>query len=315
MRVQLVTPAPRGSRLGNRVTALRWSIHLRALGHEVRVREVLDDEPADVLVALHAEKSADALVGWRATRGTAPAVLLMTGTDLYGAERLSALTLESCARADRIVVLQPGATERLPEEFHERMRCIPQSAVPPADPPPVDADRFEVLVLAHLRAVKDPLLVAHAARLAPASSRLSALLAGEGLDPELTQAVQAEERSNPRFRWLGPLNRGDALRRLASSRLLVVTSHNEGGPAVVPEAIACGVGVLSTDMAAARALLGPDHPGLFPVGDAPALAALLLRAEEDPAFLELLRAASARLQPEVSPTRERERIAALLAEF
>jgi len=42
---------------------------------------------------------------------------------------------------------------------------------------------------------------------------------------------------------------------------------------------------------------------------------LLLRAEEDPAFLEGLRAASARLQPEVSPMRERERIAALLAEF
>lgn len=315
MRVQLVTPAPRASRSGNRLTALRWAGQLRSLGARTRVREELDDAPAELLIALHAEKSADALVAWKRRDAKAPAVLIMTGTDLYDHDRLSEVALESCALADRIVVLQPGALERIPVELRDRVRCIPQSALPPRVMPERSTTHFDVVSLAHLRPVKDPLLLARAARLAPANSKLRVQLAGAAYDAELAEAVRRESRENPRFEWIGALSRTDALRRLASASLLVITSRNEGGPAVVPEAIACGVGILSTDMAAARALLGPDHPGLYPVGDTAALAELLQRAEFDQAFLRRLTQRSLDARPEVDPRRERERIDGLLAEL
>ncbi len=320
MRVLIITPAPRGSRSGNRLTALRWAAHLRALGHRVVVRDAADadaTEPADLAVALHAEKSA-AFVRARAGRDADPGlVLVMTGTDLYDHAELSAVSVESCARAARIVVLQPGAVERVPAAFRDRVRCIPQSAVAPrgAGARGADDDRFLALSLAHVRPVKDPLLLARAARRAPEGSRLAVVLAGASADADLERAVRAESDANPRFTWIGPLTHGAALRRLATADVLVVSSRNEGGPAVVPEAIACGVPVLSTDMPAARALLGVDHPGLYPVGDDAALAALLSRVETDADFRARLVARSLALQPEVRPDLERRRIADLLAEL
>jgi len=69
LRVCLVTPAPRGTRLGNRVTAQRWARRLRALGHEVRVlRRWSASDDGDLLVALHARKSFGSVARWRSLR-------------------------------------------------------------------------------------------------------------------------------------------------------------------------------------------------------------------------------------------------------
>ena len=65
MKISLITPAPKRSRAGNRTTAERWASLLRALGHRVRVAVEYDDEPADVMVALHAWRSAGAAMRFR----------------------------------------------------------------------------------------------------------------------------------------------------------------------------------------------------------------------------------------------------------
>ena len=138
---------------------------------------------------------------------------------------------------------------------------------------------------------------------------------GSALDEESRVAAEVEQRENPRFHWLGPKRHREALETLARSRLLVVTSRDEGGPTVVTEAIACGVPVLSTETPAATGLLGDDHPGLFPRGDERALAELLERCEGDAEFLARLRARSEAAQPSVDPRREAADLSSLLSEL
>ena len=58
MKICMVTPAPPRSVTGNRVTALRWARLLGELGHRVTVREEYDGQACDLMVALHARKSA-----------------------------------------------------------------------------------------------------------------------------------------------------------------------------------------------------------------------------------------------------------------
>ena len=57
LKILIVTPAPVGSRKGNRVTARRWATILRELGHRVRVRENYTAERCDILIALHAGRT------------------------------------------------------------------------------------------------------------------------------------------------------------------------------------------------------------------------------------------------------------------
>jgi glycosyltransferase involved in cell wall biosynthesis len=168
-------------------------------------------------------------------------------------------------------------------------------------------------VLGHLRDVKVPFLAAEAARLLPPSSRVAIEHAGGALDAASERRARAEE--DGRWRWLGELPRAAALRRLAESWALLVTSRLEGGSNAVAEAIACGVPVLSTRIDGSLGMLGEDYPGYFPVGDARALADLLLRCEREPSFHEALAAWCARLAPAFAPEREREAWRVLLDEL
>ncbi len=313
MRIQLVTPAPRGSRTGNRVTALRWARLLRSLGHQVRVREELDGEPCELLIALHARRSASSVALSRQQAPSRPIVLVLTGTDVYDDLRWSAEAQACLAQADRVVTLQAAALRELPPEALAKAVVIPQSAATPNSPRTKREETFDALVVAHLRPVKNPLLAARAARLVPPESRLHVRLVGQALDIDLGTQAEQETLGNPRFEWLGPKSHAETACLLNEAQVLVVSSQDEGGPAVVTEAIAAGTPVLSTRIPAVESLLGPDYPGLYERGDAAELAALLLRCETEPAFLEELRRAISAHRPEVTPDLERERLRALIS--
>jgi putative glycosyltransferase (TIGR04348 family) len=299
LSIGIVTPAEPGSRQGNRITALRWARCLRALGHRVQIRETWASEEWDVLVALHAVKSRDAVERFKAWRLGAPIVVGLAGTDVYGAAELAGLE-----DADRIVALQPLAVRKLPGWLQARARTIVQSARAPAFTIAPPRGVFAVHVLAHLRPVKDPFLAADASHLLPPSSRVAVFHLGAALDEDHRSRARGAEARAPRWRWLGDLPRAEALARVAGGELLCVTSRSEGGANVVSEAIACGVPVISTDIEGSRGILGDDHPGYFPVGDRRALAALLSRCETDEGFLGELRARSLALRRLVDPARE-----------
>ena len=170
-------------------------------------------------------------------------------------------------------------------------------------------------MLAHLRDVKDPLLAARAARLVGGHCRLRVLHAGAALTVADEEAARAEERVDPRYRWLGELRRQESLELLRRCRALLLTSRLEGGANVVSEALAAGVPVLSTRIAGSIGLLGEEYPGYIPVGDATALARLVERCETDAAFVADLTARCAKLAPLVDPARERSAWRRLLAEL
>jgi putative glycosyltransferase (TIGR04348 family) len=315
MKICLVTPAPSGSRKGNRVTAERWARLLRDLGHHVRIAEEYHGQRCDLLIALHAFKSQPSIRRFRDERPRDPLVLALTGTDLYGDIHVHPEARESLELATRLVVLQPLALDELPQSLHPKGRVIYQSV------PPCRWERhprrtvFEVCVLGHLRPVKDPLRTAWAARLLPAWSRLRVLHVGAALGDELAEQARLEQAANPRYRWLGERPRRQALRLLSRCRLLSLTSQLEGGANVISEAIALGVPVVSSRIAGSLGLLGTDYAGYFPFGDTQALADLLLRAETDSDFYHLLSEQCTQRRPLFEPAREQRNWHELLREL
>jgi putative glycosyltransferase (TIGR04348 family) len=314
MNILIITPAPPGSRKGNRITARRWAGLLRQLGHRVAIRQEYQGQRCDLLVALHARRSFEAVDAFHRAHPERPLVIALTGTDLYDEIHTDPIAGQVLELAWRLIVLQPLGIAELPPHLRQRARVIYQSIeMPPGARPRPGV--FEVCVLGHLRPVKDPFRTALASRLLPVSSRVRVLHIGAALDPDMARQARAEAADNPRYRWLGDLPRWQALRLLARSRLLVLTSRMEGGANVLSETIAAGVPVLASRIPGSVGLLGNDYPGYFPVGDARALAKLLHRAETDAALYSGLKTWCRGLRPLVRPARERQSWRSLLREL
>lgn len=315
MRIAIVTPTPVDGPHGNAVTARRWATLLAELGHRVSLAQAYQGGSHDALIALHARKSADAVRAFRATHPRAPIVIAFTGTDLYPDLTTAGVAYDVLSAATRLVVLQPEALAQLEPRLGQRTRVIVQS-VPPIPPRPARTDCFEVAFLAHLRPVKDPLRLAAAARLLPPDSRIQITHLGEARDDALAVRAAAESADNPRYTWLGPRARDEALQVLARSRLLALTSTAEGGANVVSEALAAGVPIVSSAIPGSFGLLGKAYPGYFPVGDTEALARLLDAAEHDrDGWYAALRRRCGALRDLVDPAGERGAWARLLAEL
>lgn len=289
---------------------------MRELGHAVRILSPCrrSDAPGcdpprttgcDALIALHAVKSAPAVAEFKRAHPERPALVALTGTDIFQDGTTAGVLHDTLRLSDRIIALQNHMASAVPAEFRHKVRVIFQSFVPSHPLPDPDPDRYEVCVLGHLRAVKDPFLAAKAVRTLPPESRIKITHIGGALSPEFAEQARQEQATNRRYEWLGELPRGEAVRTLARCRLLVMSSKAEGGPSAVSEAVACGVPVLSTPTSGVVGLLGDDYPGYFPVGDCGTLKTLLRRCEADPAFVAELRSACDVVRPLLTPDAER----------
>jgi putative glycosyltransferase (TIGR04348 family) len=284
---------------------LRWRRILRELGHEVSVADAYDGSPTDLMIALHAWRSAESIRRFRALYPDRPLIVALSGTDIYEyIARDRAPVLHSLACADRLLALQDLVRRRVPMRFRSKLRVLHQSAHP-LRPGRKSTRSFDVAVIGHLRHVKDPMRAALAARRLPASSRMRIVHYGAAENPRWAAAAKAEMARNPRYVWRGDRPRAEVGRLLGRARVMVLSSRSEGGANVISEAVAAKVPILASRIDGSVGLLGRDYPGYFPVGDTAALARLLHRVESDPPYLSRLQRAIARRALLFRPAREK----------
>lgn len=317
MKIAILTPQSNSPLAGNQTTAERWQAHLQALGHSVQIIYRYADEACDWLIALHAYKSAEAILRWKQQQADRPLTLMLTGTDLYQFQQQHPdVCHQSMALADTLVGLHAKVDQAIPERFHHKLHIIRQSSpwleakYRANDKPPAFTANapFTAFVSGHLRQEKDSLRAACAVRDLPTTSRLQVRQAGKAHDAEWQALATAEMRDNPRYVWLGELSHDDLYHELCQARLLVMSSRMEGGANAVSECITLGLPVIASRIDGNTGLLGEDYPALFDTADTAALRALLLRAEQDPVWLQALAHWVRDLQPAFSSYAERENI-------
>ncbi len=305
MKVSLITPAVKQSKNGNRTTALRWARLLRAAGHRVRIDVDYRGEAADLLLAIHVWRSAAAIERYRERQPGGPLVIGLGGTDVNTFLKSDPeTTLRTMAMADALICLHDLIGEALPAPFRKKLHVVRQSALPLPGPRHPARRRFDICVIGHLRDEKDPFRAALAARRLPAASRLRVIHLGKAHTSTFANQAMAEMAANPRYLWRGEVPGWRVRRELAKTRLMVISSNQEGGANVVSEAIVAGVPVIASDIAGNVGLLGRGYPGYYPVRDEVALARLLERAEAEPDFLQTLGEHGRKLEPLFRPARE-----------
>ena len=311
--IVIVTPALADANNGNWQTARRWGRMLSA-AYRVRLASSWDGGDEDVMVALHARRSAASVTKWRTLRPAAPLIVVLTGTDLYRDIEGDTSAQASLEAADRLVVLNQLGAESLPNGLNSKARVVLQSCAARKMLPKTD-QHLRALMVGHLRAEKSPQTYFDAAR--QLHCRPDVLLdhVGAALDPAIGALAGALTAENPRYRWLGGLPHAATRRRIQAAHLLVHPSRMEGGAHVVIEAVRSGTPVLASRIEGNVGLLGENYDGYFSVDDASALATLLQRLRDEPAMLTHLQQQCGERAPLFEPTQESATLHVLIGEL
>jgi putative glycosyltransferase (TIGR04348 family) len=298
----LITPALAAANNGNWQTARRWA-RMLAGDYEVHLAQDWDGAAADLMIALHARRSARSIARWAAAVPRQPLLVALTGTDLYGDLPGDADTAHSLASADRLIVLHEGALSDLPPAHRDKavvcfQSCAQRVALRKT------TRHLRALMVGHLRDEKDPRTYFAAARKLVDRDDILLDHIGAPLDDALGREAQALMHEQPNYRWLGALPHAATLARIQRAHVLVHPSAIEGGAHVVMEAVRSGTPVLASKIAGNVGMLGRDYRGYFAPGDASGLAILLQRVRGDPTMLRGLRMQCDQRAPLFDPARE-----------
>ena len=239
-------------------------------------------QPCDLMIALHARRSAPSIDAFVRARPQRAPIVVLTGTDLYRDIRTDAAAQRSLQQAGALVVLQELGLQALPDALRAKGSVIFQSAARLAPVPPPGAV-LRVVQVGHLREEKDPRCFMRAAVRLRARRDIRFVQVGGALDAALGEAARQHIRR---------------------AHLLVNTSRMEGGAQVIIEAVRSATAVLASRVDGNVGMLGPAHAGLFELGDDAALAALIERVRDEPAFLARLRAQTVARDPLFEPAEE-----------
>ena len=304
--IAIVTPALANANNGNWQTARRWARMLSAV-YRTQIMTHWMGQPADLMIALHARRSADSIVAWSRQPVKAPLALVLTGTDLYRDIASDEQARTSLQLADRLVVLQELGPRMLPAALRHKSQVIFQSTGARRTLPKTSL-RLRALMVGHLRSEKSPETLFKAARILAERDDIVLDHIGAPLDPALAAEARATMADCPRYRWLGALAHSQTLKRIQRAHVLVHASRMEGGAHVVLEAVRSGTPVLASRIDGNVGMLGAQYGGYFRWGNAAQLAAMLVQCRDNQdvsgGLLERLGAQCAQRAPLFDPASE-----------
>lgn len=296
MNILIIAPKVQSNNSGNQATAKRWQQLLIEARHQVEISDSFQAQIPDILIAIHLRKSHQSIVDFKSKFPSKPLITLGAGTDLYrdlSNQKYIDIIKKSIKLSDTILVLQNLATSLFDEEAQKKVTVIYQStdidSFPTKVDPHSDKKEFRVVVIGHPREIKDSLRAALASRELPSHSNIKVKLCGKPANSELLALIQQEAASNSRFHWQGELSRKQTWSTLRSSDVMVISSLGEGGANVVSEACVIGLPVLATKIDGNIGLLGEGYQGYFQPRGTKQLSSLMLRCEQNKAFLQTLR--------------------------
>ncbi len=339
--VRILTPFGAKSRMGNWRTASRYAELLSSASIQAKIfepaaiaRACMSSPLPKVAIVLNAARSAEQLQAF--VKAKIPVLLVMTGTDLYGAlapgnEASQAYdkTLKSMLSATAIMTLQAQAQREISRRWPQlasRVHCVLQTTAQrqphaPTLSPQTKTVRF--LVAGHIRPEKDPrtaFLAFHQAfpegwavradgRMVP----VRLIHIGAEQDKALAKEIAYLATQFPGVRLEGTVSHAQAMRQMTQVHALIQPSIAEGGALVVSEAVACRLPIIASDIAAHLGQLGTTYPGLFPVGNVSALAETLRRYVADEGYRQSLLTAIDALVPKLAnPEHERDELVRLV---
>jgi len=274
--IVIVSPALSDANNGNWQTANRWR-QMLAKNFHCRIVKTWPDKFAnqdEVMIALHARRSAESIAAWHAAHGSSRFVLALTGTDLYRDIQTDATAQASLAMASKLIVLQELAPLGLPERHRAKAEVIFQSTTsqPTIQKP---AAHLRAVMVGHLRDEKSPETLFEVAKLLKADDHIFIDHIGAGLDADLAKAATATAKACPHYRWVDALPHEATRRAIGRAHVLIHASKMEGGAHVLMEAACSGTPVLASRIDGNVGMLGADYAGYFDWGDAAALTRLL----------------------------------------
>jgi putative glycosyltransferase (TIGR04348 family) len=299
----IVSPALARANNGNWQTAKRYRQLLQAHFQVRLVSEWHGEQSDDLMIALHARRSHASIAAWHGLRGSSGLVVVLTGTDLYRDIQHDTQAQQSLDMAARLVVLQPLGLDALPASVRSKTSVVLQSTTPRRTLPKTSRCVRAVMV-GHLREEKSPRTLFEAAALLSQHPDIGIEHIGAELDPVLATLAHQTAAQFPHYQFTGALSYPRTRHQIQRAHVLVHTSVMEGGAHVLMEAICSGVPVIASRIAGNMGMLGADYAGLFPVGDAQALADMLIRFRRDGEFASLLKAQCAARAPLFSAEKE-----------
>ena len=269
-----MTPALADANNGNWQTARRWARMLEGQ-YAVRVVKAWPDTPTeddgtDLLIALHARRTAPSIAAWARAHPHRPLVVVLTGTDLYRDIATDTDAQRSLGQATRLIALQELGPQALPAHLRPKCRVVLQSSTRRQTLAKTSA-HLNAVVVGHLRDEKWPQTVFEAAQLLRPDEGIHIDHIGRDLDPALGRLALATAAACPHYRWLGGLPHEATRRRIQRAHVLIHPSRMEGGAHVIMEAALCGTPVLASQIDGNVGMLGAGYDGYFPPGDAAAL--------------------------------------------
>ncbi len=288
MQICLITPTKANSASGNRTTAIRWRNILQSLGHKVHVSNFYSNQSVDLMIALHAWRSAKSIQQFAEKHPSKPLIVALTGTDAYRfIHSHPQVTIKSLELATKLVGLHALIHNTVPVEFKHKVHVIYQSTELRTTRPKTKQG-FKLCVAGHLRDEKDSLRPAYAVRALPSNSQIKVQHFGAAHSKEWSIKAAQESIRNKRYQWHGEITPSQLNIQFKTSKLLVLPSIMEGGANIISEAIMADLPVIASNIEGSVGLLGEDYAGYYQVENTSDLRKILLRSEKDSKFYQSL---------------------------